>query len=199
MSIENLPPPGPNNDMKAGKGNDGLFVPLQQLQGLARMYMQFRPIIGIGARMARQKIPKDLDDAMTALAYGDNPQGLEHLREMQGQDPNQGQWQRPGTYQQEVPDNEPGTPVMTNELAEEAYYLHTAKHWGVRQIAQELTDRGNPVSKATVARYIRNIEEEVEENLGQRWHSVASAGLKILAWLGSALGFNLLLRFLHII
>lgn len=196
-----VPPPPPNaqNDMRQPQGNDGVFLPLQQLQGLAKMWTAYRPLIGWGAKLARQKIPRELDDALEAIAATGNPQALKELQQRDMQQP--GQWQPPPGpgYEGEVPENEPGTPVMTHTLAEEAYYLHTVKGWGVRQIAQELTNRGNPVSKATVARYVDDIEQEMSEEHGQRWRRALSGGMIFLAWLGSAFAFNILLKFLHVI
>ena len=200
MSLENLPPPGPDNDMKAGqpKGAEGLFLPLQQVQNIARLWVNFRPIIGFGARLAKQKIPKELDDALTMIAGGASPEQLQQMAT--GNQGPPGQWQPPQNYGEDaVPENEPGTPVMTHTLAEEAYYLHTVKNMGVRQIAQEFTNRGNPVSKATVARYIDDIEQELNDARGAKWR-VAVKGLSIIAaWLGSAFGLDLLLKLLHVL
>jgi hypothetical protein len=55
------------------------------------------------------------------------------------------------------------------------------------------------VSKATVARYIDDIAQEIEEQQGARWKKLGSAGMLVLAWVGSAFGLDLLLRLLHVL
>lgn len=196
------PAPDASNDNALAKqqqgpqGAPGLFVPMQQLMNLAKMWVNFRPIIGFGARMAKVKIPKEIDDALTALASTGDPAALAKLQEAEQQG-TQG-WQPP-PLGGEVPENEPGAPVLPHDLAEEAYYLHTYKNMGVRDIALEFTNRGNPVSKATVARYIDDIAQEIEEQQGARWKKVATYGTLVMAWAGSAFALDLVLHLFHVL
>jgi hypothetical protein len=52
-----------------------------------------------------------------------------------------------------------GEPVMTRQLAEEAYLMHK-DGMGTREIAEQFNKEGNPCSHATVARWINAIDAE---------------------------------------
>jgi len=69
-----------------------------------------------------------------------------------------------GTQILDTPDAEIGEPVMTWNLARQAYYLHYDDNMGTRQIAEMFTKEGNPVSHATVARWILWVEEEIQKS-----------------------------------
>lgn len=206
-NIEKLPPPpSPENDARArdpGSKSDGITLSPKIIIDFARLYTQYRPLIGWGATLAKQKIPKEFDEAMKVVAATGDPDALRRLQEEEegkGEVVNM-QKTPQGTY--EVPPDTPGAPVMTDDMADTAYYLSTIKHWGVLQIAQYFTEKGSPVSKATVCRYIDDKRQEYEEEEIAR-KSAFSRRLQVLAlmsvlWFGSAVGLHYLLNFLHLL
>jgi hypothetical protein len=157
----------------------------------------------MAAKMMHQKIPAELDEAMKLVSMSDNPEALQKLANEQAEGPNitgpQGygpeQWRQ---QQNPVPNNEPGTPVMTHRMAEEAHYLNTVKGMSVRDIAQYFTDRGDPVSKATIARYIDDVDYEFSEFHNNRWRKVRIALSIGGLWIVSVIGADFLLKFLHL-
>lgn len=203
------PPPPPNAENDPHFQSGGVAIPMEMLAPLARWYQQLRPFAPLIMRMARvkYKIPPELDDAMEALAASGNPEALKRLadRGRQTYDLEQtgaGAYGLPGEDRYEVPPDEPGARVMTDDMAEQAYYLHTVKHMGLMQIAQHFADRGSPVSKATVARYVedkrQDYEEEEEDRKNAFTRKLRIGALTVAAWFGSALGLHLLLNFLHL-
>jgi hypothetical protein len=105
-----------------------------------------------------------------------------------------------GAY--EVPPDTPGAPVMTDDMAETAYYLSTVKRMGVLQIAQYFTEQGSPVSKATVCRYINDKREQYEEEEIERKRAFTRRlGIGVLVaalWFISSVGLHYLFSFLHL-
>ena len=205
-NIEKLPPPpSPENDSRQtdpGSKGGGITLSPKLVIDFARLYTQYRPIIGWGAKLAKQKIPKEFDEAMKVVAATGDPDALRRLQE-EGQQAETVNMQKGPTGAYEVPPDTPGAPVMTDDMAETAYYLSTVKRWGVLQIAQYFTEKGSPVSKATVCRYIDDKREEYEEEEIAR-NSAFSRRLQVLAlmsvlWFGSAVGLHYLLNFLHLL
>jgi len=205
-NIEKLPPaPSPENDDKQKKDQQKVTISLNKetVVGWAKMYQEFRPLIGWGAKLAKQKIPKELDEIMKVIAATGDPEALKRLQEEEEGKGEVVNMQKGPTGAYEVPPDTPGAPVMTDDMADEAYYLSRVKRWGVLQIAQYFTDKGSPVSKATVCRYIDDKREEYEEEEIAR-KSAFSRRLQVLAlmsvlWFGSAVGLHYLLNFLHLL
>jgi hypothetical protein len=188
----------PRGDLAAGRG---LTLSPETVISFARLYNQYRPIIGWGAKLAKQKIPKELDDAMRVVAATGDPDALRKLQEEQAQEDQAVNMQPNAQGQYEMPQDTPGAPVMTDDMAEEAYYLHHVKHLGTLQIAEYFTSKGSPVSKATVARYIddkaEQYEEEEEEGKRALKRRLGLVGVGAVLWFVSAVGLHHLLDFLH--
>jgi len=210
------PPPSADNQLTQPQGiqtqkqdqTDGLMIPFGVLKPIASWYCNLRPLAPLIMRMARIKtrIPPELDEAMAALAGG-NPEMLKSLAnsqnsmEMQRQGPNM--YGPPGQYEQaDIPPDEPGSPVMTDDMAEEAYYLHTQKHMGSLAIASYFTNKGSPVSKASVVRYInaKRLEYEEEEEMERQSlrRRIQLTALTATLWFASSVGLHYLFNFLHL-
>ena len=136
------------------------MIPVQQLQGLARMWVQWRPIIGWGAKLARQKIPAELDDALTAIAGG-NPNAVQNLQTMaEGQQPGQ-----PG----EIPEPKIGQPVMANDEARLAWYLTRVQGYSYREAQKIMAEQYDcNVAVSTVKNYADRLDAEDAEELQLR-------------------------------
>jgi hypothetical protein len=205
LTQQQPPPPSKDNDLRYGE-EKGIMVPLKMMAPIAQMYMQFRPFAPLIMKVARvkYKIPPELDDAMEALAAGGDARALKKLAESRKEEMENVGPNVPNVYglPGEVPPDEPGSPVMTDDMAEQAFYMHTQKRMGTLQIAQYFTDRGSPVSKATVARYIddkRQDYQEMEEEQRQAFkRRVGMAFLTACAWFGSAVGLHFLLIFFRV-
>lgn len=208
MSNEIPPPPTAENTMQRQgdppKGA-GLTLRPEMVIDLAKMYTNYRPIIGLAARMMKQKIPRELDEAMRAVAASGDPEALRRLQQEEEQGQNRPALTGPpGSF--EVPPDASGSPVMTEDMAEEAYFLNQprpyGKGMGTAEIAQYFTERGSPVSKATVIRYIDDMKHrfEEEEILAKtaRTRRIELAALTVFLWFGSALGLHYLFDFLHL-
>jgi len=105
---------------------------------IAKYYQSFHfilPILGID-------LPPEAHKILMSIAKGEQP----NMEEIQA-------------LKQNV-DREIGEPVMTRQLAEEAYYLHEREGMGTREIAEYFTKQGSPMSHATVARYINMVDME---------------------------------------
>lgn len=143
------PPPPPPNDTQ------GINIPFAQLTNIARTYCQWRPIIGMAARFARQKIPKELDEVMAAVASGDH-QAIQNLQAMAS---GQGQ-----IGELETPEPKIGERVLSRDLAYLAWRLVRQQGLSLREAADTLTrDYGAPCSHATVANYVDDIDMQMEE------------------------------------
>lgn len=151
------------------------------------MWVQYRPIISIVARMARQKIPEELDAVLTAVAGGD-PNAVANLQSMAvGQ---QGQ-----LGEMEVPEPRIGERVLTQDLIDRAYFLYYKQGLSYREIANFFTEKlGVPVSHATIANYIYERNQDLEESR----HNTRNTAIKVSLFAGitAFLGF-LLAHFLR--
>jgi len=127
---------------------------LKIMPTIAKYYTQFSwvmPLVGF-------KVPPQVDQALRRIALGEQPT-QEQLEAIKG----------------EVETLAPavGEPVLTRELAEDAWELahqinpKTGRRWGTRDIAELFTQEGNPCSHATVARWIEVIDT------GKRFSRVA--------------------------
>lgn len=178
------PPPDQNNDMRYTYGKEeaqegaGLFIPPKQVVTLAKMYVQWRPIIGWAAKMARQKIPKELDEAMEIAAASGDPAALRRLSERD----NQGFSPEGYDAMQDPEQVRVGEPVMTYQMAEEAYRMHRFENMGTRQIAEWFTNHGSPVHFQTVARWINDYEQESHIERNQRFKTIAKYALFAGLW-----------------
>jgi hypothetical protein len=112
---------------------------------IANLYKQFSWAIPIIEKMTGYKIPAEIITALNTLSEG-KPLTPEQMQAMRTSIE---------TMQPQV-----GEPVMTRQLAETAYFLHTKEGKGTREIAEMFTKDGNPCSHATVARWINIIEQE---------------------------------------
>ena len=92
------------------------------------------------------KLPREAEMGLTILGKGAN-MTKEEAEQLQAQF--QGKGPEPGV----------GEPVMTMQLAEEAYMLHK-QGMGTREIADQFTKEGSPCSHATVARWINMVDQE---------------------------------------
>jgi len=179
----------------------GFFIPADIIQQVARLYTSYRPLIGMGAKMARQKIPKELDEFMAAVSGNADPSQLQKYMTPGTQQPPPNQWTAPEEQGDEVPPNLPGQLVMTRRMTEQAYYLHEKKGMGVRAIAEKFTLEGSPVSAATVARYIREYEEwaDEQEELGQHNYKRIALVIAIPAlWIVSMFATVFLFKYFHV-
>lgn len=125
---------------------DKLMIPMEQVKKAAQMYMAYKPALRWIAPMIGFKIPKELDQFLTEVATG----------QATGQELTENQVNE---FQNTV-DTQPrvGEPVMTFKMAKDAWLMHN-DGMGTREIAQEFTRLGSPVSHATVARWINEYDE----------------------------------------
>jgi hypothetical protein len=108
---------------------------------LYNQYGWILKIIGI-------RLPKEAEMGLTILGKGAN-MTKEEAEQLQQQFSEMGPGMQPGV----------GEPVMTMQLAEEAYMLHK-QGMGTREIADLFTKEGSPCSHATVARWINMVDQE---------------------------------------
>lgn len=146
---QELPPP-PNDQQ-------GLTIPIPQLQGLAKMWVQYRPIIGIGARLAKQKIPADLDAILTAVAGGD-PNAIATLQhKAMGEEGPDGMMQ--------VPEPRIGERVLAKDEAALAWQLVRVNGLSYRQARDVMAERYDiNVSHATVKNYVDEMDAEMQDD-----------------------------------
>jgi len=151
---------------------DKITVSMEQLQRVINALTPYYPFVKIGARLLGVKIPPEIDQAIDALKKGEMPDlaSLEALGE--------------GI------DRKVGEPVLTRDLAEEAWYLHHKEGMGTREIADYFTnERKSPCSHATVARYINMIDlEKKASRIGSIVRVVKYAGIVGLCLLCTYIG-----------
>lgn len=107
---------------------------------IGKLYVQFHWVISLTG----YKIPPEIDIALREAAEG-KPLTQEQIQQIQSQ---------VETMQPAV-----GEPVLTRQLAEDAWLMHK-DGMGTREIAEEFTKKGSPCSHATVARWINLIDAE---------------------------------------
>jgi hypothetical protein len=108
---------------------------------IAQYYVQF----GWVASLMGLKVPPEVDRALRSIASG-KPPSAEEMQMIKNQ---------VETMQGVV-----GEPVMTRQLAETAWYLHTKEGMGTREIAEQFAKDGSPCSHTTVARWINMVDAE---------------------------------------
>jgi hypothetical protein len=177
------PPPSPQNDpyyRQPQQQQQGVTIPglgTFDWTQIAKAYTQYRPIIGIAAKFARQKVPKELDDVMAALAF--NPQE-QNPSSYEGQPQPRGYPQPPEGYEEQ--ENVIGQPVMTRQTAMAAWIMHHKEHMSLRDIEIELAKEGNPASRSTIARWINDVDEEMHFSQVARLKTVGKWAIAIGAW-----------------
>jgi hypothetical protein len=144
--------------------------------------MAIRPFAPLIMRVAKikAKIPPELDDTMAMLAQGGNPEALRKL--VEGQQQGEGSLQQSESFNPEQ--MRVGEPVMTYQMAEEAYRMHLSG-MGTRDIAEFFTKNGSPVSFQTVARWINDYAEESHIERNMRLRSFAKYGVLAGLWVFS--------------
>jgi len=108
---------------------------------IATYYVQFGWIAG----MMGLKVPPEVDTALRSIATG-KPPSPEEMQMIKNQ---------VETMQGVV-----GEPVLTQQLAETAWFLHTKEGMGTREIAEQFTKEGSPCSHTTIARWINLIDAQ---------------------------------------
>jgi len=107
---------------------------------IATAYTQFGWVISLMGF----KVPPEVDAALRSIASG-KPPSPEEMQLIK----NQVETMSPAV----------GEPVLTRQLAEDAWLMHK-DGMGTREIAEEFTKKGSPCSHATVARWINLIDTE---------------------------------------
>jgi len=152
------PPPSPENIMQTqqqGQLPAAIALPLGAVKALAKYYKDFSWVI----KLTGQKVPRELDTALRALADNDSPEAVQDLQRLAG-----GGTPDPYNIRPiEIPAPRIGERVLTNDIAQQAWTLHYQHHWTFRQIAEYLTEEGYPVSHTTVSNYISEIDEDIAE------------------------------------
>lgn len=110
------------------------------LPQIATFYTQFSWV----APMLGFKVPPEVDTALRSIATG-KPPSPEEMQLIK----NQVETMTPGV----------GEPVLTRQLAEDAWLMHK-DGMGTREIAEQFTKDGSPCSHATIARWINLIDTE---------------------------------------
>jgi hypothetical protein len=119
------------------------------------MWCQYRPIIAIGARLAKQKIPRELDEILAAVAGGDE----QAVQKLQGI----AQGQQVGELG--VPENKIGERVLTQDLAYLAWSLVRVQGYSLRDAAEILTTKyGAPCSHGTVSNYVDEVDAQMDDD-----------------------------------
>jgi hypothetical protein len=122
------------------------------------MWSQFRPIIGWGAKIVRQNIPKELDEFMNMVNAGESPGQIQGQLQ-QGIPP--GQWMPP-QGDMEVPENAIGERVLARDEANLAWNLVRVQGYSYRAARDLLASKfGVNVSHATVKNYCDEIDAEM--------------------------------------
>ena len=158
--------PHPHESTEAGGSQgtgqplDFIKMPLDTVRTLAKYYKDYKWV----AKLARVKIPPEIDHVLTLIGQGDNA-AIGELQQLAGggssvqtQNPMQDEFQEPPV--------EVGETVVTRKMAQKMYNLHE-EGWGTRKIADYFTAKGSPISHGTVATTINKFEAvEKEGNQG---------------------------------
>lgn len=175
-----------------GTGN-GVFMPMDIVKQIANGYKQY----GWALKLARVKLPKEIDYALRAIADGDMT-GAAKLQRMSGQQPQQMAQQPQMTQDPEQQEEEPlevGKTVVTRKMAQKMWEMHE-RGMGLRPIADYFKARGSPLSYQTVANSINDFEADEDERGNNRMGSV----LRALGLIGGMAGVTVLVVFvLHFI
>lgn len=155
------------------KKKQAITFNLDQVTNVIKALMPYYPMVKMGARLMGVKIPPEIDEFLESIQSG-KPPDLEKLRLLA-----------------ETAETKVGEPVMTRQLAEEAYFLHTNEGMGTRQIADYFTNKlKSPCSHATVARWINLIDmQRRASKIAKIYQVIKYAGfagiIALSAYLGS--------------
>ena len=157
---------------KAETKKDQITMTIEQVQGLVSKFMPYYPIVKWGTRLMGVKIPPEIDEAITAIQKGEMP-NLEKLRALESQ------------VAPRV-----GDPVLTRDLAYQAWMLHRKEGMGTREIADYFTNELNsPCSHATVARYVNMVDAEMQASkMGKIIRIAKYAGIVGICLLSAYIG-----------
>lgn len=150
-----------------------LNVNLQQLQQWARMYAGARGMIKTVGGLIGFKIPAEIDNMLVNIANGGSVDQQQIQGALNGQ-----QVLAPG----ELPTPQIGERVGTHYMAAIAYQMQR-EGISLREIAEDFTRQGNPISHATVASMIYEYEEEMQLDKKQfirkieKWLVVGGLGI----------------------
>jgi hypothetical protein len=185
------PPPAPENIMQTqGQLPAAIALPLNAVKALAKYYKDFSWVI----KLTGQKVPRELDTALRALADNDSPEAVQDLQRLAGGG-------TPDPYNirpVEIPAPRIGERVLTNDIAQQAWTLHYQHHWTFRQIAEYLTEEGYPVSHTTVSNYISEIDEDIAEEQNSKSAKMKRAFLIGALIIGPSLATFLVVHFLRV-
>ena len=187
------PPPSPENIMQTqqqGQLPAAIALPLGAVKALAKYYKDFSWVV----KLTGQKVPRELDTALRALADNDSPEAVQDLQRLAGGG-------TPDPYNirpVEIPAPRIGERVLTNDIAQQAWTLHYQHHWTFRQIAEYLTEEGYPVSHTTVSNYISEIDEDIAEEQNSKSAKMKRAFLIGTLIVGPSLATFLIVHFLRV-
>lgn len=134
-----------SNETKKDEKKDTLTMTIDQVQRLINAFMPFYPFVKFGARLIGVKIPPEIDQAIDDIKKGIMPD-LTKLEDLA----------------KESVAPRIGEPVLTRDLAYQAWVLHRKEGMGTREIADYFTNKlKSPCSHATVARYINDVDLEM--------------------------------------
>lgn len=113
------------------------------LPTVAKLYQQWNwviPLVGFD-------VPPQVHKALITIAQGGEltPEQMQGFKNM--------------AQNMEAMTPRVGEPVLTRQLAEDAYLMHK-DGMGTREIAEQFTKEGNPCSHSTIARWINMIDAE---------------------------------------
>jgi hypothetical protein len=163
-------------------------IPLDWIKGLADGYVQFKPIIQMGARLARQKIPKEWDKMLTDISTG-NVEGMKDLQAtLQGQQP-------PG--QLGVPENKIGERVLAQDEAFLAWNLVRVQGYSYRDARDIMAEKyGVNCSHGTVKNYCDEIDSTMDEDRQLRKAGMYKALFFFIVTMIAGMGLDRLIIFL---
>lgn len=165
--LANLPPPNADNDMQVEQQPQGFFLPMEQIRNIAKIYHQFKWV----GKVIGMKAPPMLDRALEAIAKGD----MEGAQELQSMAQGEQQFSPYDIESDELPQPRIGERALTQDLARRAHQMYYRDRMSYREIAEFFTrELGVPVSHTTIATYIWDLNEEIEENKGTRMKTLAT-------------------------
>jgi hypothetical protein len=175
------PPPTPETEMSTQE-KKGVLLPVDKIMEFAKGYSKYHGLVKWGARMAGYKIPREIDELMDELnKEGANPETLQRLERVAGgraeYGPQQEEWQPPG---QEIVQPRIGERVLTRDLAYRAWLMNKKQGISLREIALHFTNEGYPCSHATVAEYVNQVDEEMDESSSLRRSAILKGALLII-------------------
>lgn len=171
-------------------------MPLRVAQQLASYYPVVRPFL----KLARVKIPKDIDAAI--MRFSGNPEDADAIDMLsslamgeQVNTPRMEEYIRQDGTRVMIPAPKIGDRVLDRDMAEQAYSMHFGEaHLSYREIAAHFTaDLDCPVSFSTIRNYVEALDQEYAEQQSGRWKSILKTAVIIaLPFIGLIIGHFLL-------